>query len=252
MNHQKEHNAVNLLGVRIHSLTMDDLNEYLVNAVRAGEKCTLANVNINAMNLAYENPWFLKFLNESAINFCDGEGVRLGAKMKGKEIIEKITYNRWIWSLAELSQREGLTWYLLGATEKSISKAVKILKEKFPALEIVGYHNGFIDSETLPELLSDIRKKSPNILCLGMGMPLQEKFLIDYSEQINYNIALTGGAVFDYISGEFKMTPDIFYKLKLEWFYRFINDPKRLFKRYFIGIPLFFLRLLFIKSTSKS
>ncbi|WP_462252974.1 WecB/TagA/CpsF family glycosyltransferase [Ekhidna sp.] len=252
MSNNNDIEAIDLLGVRIHSLSMNELNEYLVESIRDNKKCTLANVNIHAMNLAYENAWFRDFLNESAINFCDGEGVRLGAKMKGKKIREKITYNRWIWSLGELSQRLGLTWYLLGATEKSISKAVATLRGKYPELKIVGYHNGFVDSDSLPLILSEIKEKSPNILCLGMGMPLQEKFLIDHSDKINYNIALTGGAVFDYVSGEFKMTPDIYYRLKLEWFYRFINDPKRLFKRYFVGIPIFFLRLLFIKSRSKS
>jgi N-acetylglucosaminyldiphosphoundecaprenol N-acetyl-beta-D-mannosaminyltransferase len=206
------------------------------------------------MNIAAKNQWFRNFLNQAAINFCDGDGVRLAGWIMRKKIVQKITYNRWIWELANVSEKENFSWYLLGSTQESLEKAVKKLKAKYPKLNIVGYHNGYLKDENKLNVLDDIRTKKPDILCLGMGMPLQEKFLVENSDYINYKIGLTGGAVFDYISGEFKMTPNIFYDLKLEWFYRFLQQPKRLFNRYFIGIPEFLGRIIvsfFVSPNSK-
>jgi len=246
MNHQK----LEFLSIQIHNITSSQLDQYIINSIRRDQKKIIANVNIHAMNIAAKQPWFKDFLNQAAVNFCDGDGVRLGARIRGKRIVEKITYNRWIWDLAMISEKEQFSWYLLGSTEKSLKKAVQKLETKYPRLRIVGYHNGYLTDANRKEIIEEIRDKEPNILCLGMGMPLQERFLVENSGVINYNIALTGGAVFDYISGDFKMTPDIFYKLKLEWLYRVIQQPKRLFKRYFIGIPEFFIRVLLYRSDS--
>lgn len=239
--------SIKLLGVDIHSLTMDELNKLIEQIVEQNEKHVIANVNIHAMNIAHKEDWFKSFLNKASINFCDGDGVRLGALLKGKRIVEKITYNRWIWKLAEISQRKAHSWYLLGSKESSLHKAVDVLNEKYPGLKIAGHHHGYLDANNTKEVVADIQEKSPDILILGMGMPIQEKFLDTHYSQLKFNVALTGGAIFDYISGDFKMTPDIYYRFKLEWFYRFMQQPKRLFRRYFIGIPLFFIRTLWYK-----
>lgn len=237
-----------VLGVFITNLTSKELNDECKRAIEASKKDIFANVNIHAMNFAYRLDWFKTFLNEAVINFCDGEGVRMGASLLGYHIKEKITYNRWIWELAELSEKEGFSWYMLGSKQEVLEKCSHTLKGKYPKLNIIGSHHGYIkDEEVSAKVASEIRQKKPNILILGMGMPIQEKWLVDNFENLDFNVALTGGAVFEYISGQAKMTPNIFYKLKLEWFFRFLQEPRRLFKRYFIGNPLFFIRIFLQK-----
>ena len=238
-------NKIAILGIRITNCTTDELNEYICRVIEHQNKEAILNVNINCMNLAYEQSWLKAFLNATNVVFCDGEGVRLAARLLGLEIREKITYNRWIWELARVSQHNLYTWYMLGGKESVVRKAVTVLNTLFPRLTILGFHSGyFADCSEVDRIISDINSKRPAILLLGMGMPLQEKWLIDHLSSLEINIALTGGAVFDYISGNTKMTPQMFYTLKLEWFYRFLLEPKRLFKRYIIGNPLFFIRLL--------
>lgn len=238
-------NKVNVLGVGVSSVTSVELNETILDVIKKNKKELVLNVNIHCMNLAGKIDWLRELLNNTRIVFCDGEGVRLGARIIGKEIKEKITYNRWIWSFAKFSEEHKLTWYLIGSTDAVINDAVLKLKTEFPALQIKGYRNGFFEgSDDIQETIADINRKSINVLILGMGMPIQEKWLLENWKSIDANIALTGGAVFDYVSGKAKMTPNLMYKLKLEWLYRFSQEPKRLFKRYFIGNPLFFSRLL--------
>ena len=234
-----------VLGVGVDNLSRDELNCEISRAVDDQDKKLVLHVNIFAMNLAKRLQWFKDLLNSADIVFCDGEGVRVGAKILKKKIPEKITYNRWIWNLAEISEIRDFSWYIVGSEENTINRAEEILKKKYPNLSIVGKRNGFFNTESdYHTLIHDINNKKPNILILGMGMPIQERFYLKYFKDLEINIGLTGGAVFEYVAGKAKMTPNIFYKLKLEWFYRFLQEPKRLFKRYFIGNPAFFLRIL--------
>lgn len=237
---------IKLLGVRITDCTKDELNSYICQTIRFGRKEPILNVNINCMNLAWELPWLRQFLNTTPVVFCDGEGVRLGARLLGLHIREKITYSRWIWELADLSESMSFTWYLVGGRQQVIEGAEKRLKSKYPNLQMLGFRSGyFVNSREIEQTVADINSKKPNILILGMGMPAQEKWLMDNLCRLETNVVLTGGAVFDYISGYSIMTPDFFYKLKLEWFYRLMLEPRRLFMRYVIGNPLFFMRVIF-------
>ncbi|WP_421874983.1 WecB/TagA/CpsF family glycosyltransferase [Marinoscillum sp.] len=196
------------------------------------------------MNIANTLDWFKSFLNNADVNFCDGEGVRIAGQILGQKIPEKITYNRWIWQLAERSSRKGHSWFIIGSEAPTIAAAFSVLKKKYPKLDLLDCHDGFIkDEKTLRELKYKINELKPDLLILGMGMPFQEDFLIKNANELDFGIALTGGAVFEYISGNAKMTPEIFYKLKMEWFYRFMQEPGRLFKRYFVGNFVFFLRV---------
>ncbi|NUQ81087.1 MAG: WecB/TagA/CpsF family glycosyltransferase [Bacteroidetes bacterium] len=236
---------VTLLGVGIDNLSSDDLGNTIISYIRSGAKAKILNVNIHCMNLAYQNPWLRTMLNQSEIVFCDGDGVRLGARLQGKTIREKITYNRWIWKLLEIAEKDQFSVYLIGSQAAVMEKTVEVLRTRFPEIRIAGYRDGFFrNKEDVNHTLESIRKARPNILILGMGMPLQEKWILEHDQNLSYNVVLTGGAVFDYISGHASMTPDWAYHLKLEWFYRFLHEPRRLFKRYIIGNPLFLIRIL--------
>jgi N-acetylglucosaminyldiphosphoundecaprenol N-acetyl-beta-D-mannosaminyltransferase len=236
---------VRLLGVQITNITSDELNEAIHQIVRANRRELVLNVNIHAMNLACRLSWFRDLLNRAEIVFCDGDGVRLGAWLQSNRLRQKITYNRWIWDFARFSEAKGLSWFLIGGTEEVIQEAVVRLRNRFPRLQIKGWRNGYFHSNEEVSHIKDVLNESnPNILILGMGMPLQEAWLRENRADLFVNVALTGGAVFDYVSGRVKMTPHLFYRLKLEWLYRFAHEPKRLFIRYFIGNPLFLLRVL--------
>lgn len=241
-------NKISLLGVNITNIKEDELNQEIGGIVKNNGKEIVANVNIHAMNIAVDMYWFKEFLNNSRINFCDGEGVRLGARILNMNIVEKITYNRWIWSFANYSELNGLSWYLVGSKPGVIDEATNLLLKKHPKLIIKGFHHGYIGDEKIENgLIRDIKEKTPNVLILGMGMPVQERFLLRNFKELSFNVALTGGAVFDYVSGIAKMTPDIYYKLKIEWLFRFMQEPRRLFYRYFIGNPKFMIRVLIAK-----
>jgi len=244
---------VRLLGVDIDNLTARELDARILRIIRSGTKAMVLHVNIQGMNLAVRHPWMKDLLNHAGVVICDGDGVRLGAVVEGKKIKQKITYNRYIWQLAALSQAHHLSWYLIGSKNEVIAAAVANLQARYPGLEIKGWRDGYFNGpEDCERTKTDINRAAPNILILGMGMPTQEAWLRDNFGDLSVNAALTGGAVFEYVSGRARIIPDVLFHLKLEWLYRFLHEPRRLFARYFLGNPLFIVRVLFERLHLKS
>ncbi len=240
--------SVHILGVRVDNTSEDQLLLAIKSIIGNHQKAIISNVNINAMNLAFSDHRFRRFLNDSTINFCDGAGVRLAANLLGGKIQKRITYADWMWTLAEFADLQQFRFFFLGAKPGVAGDAAKKLKEKFPHIQIVGTHHGYFNhannSSENEEVIAKINAAQPDILILGLGMPYQEYWLLDNWERINGLVALTGGAVFDYISGHLHRAPLWMTRHGLEWLGRLFFEPTRLWKRYLIGNPLFFWRVL--------
>lgn len=247
---------VQLLGIDIHPVTVDQLHAYVADVITCHDKALVLNVNVHCMNLAYENPWLRTFLNSAELVFCDGAGVRLGARLNGTHLPERITYADWVWQLAAFAEPRGLTFYFLGARPGVAAAAAARLRERHPALQIVGIRDGYFDhtagSAENGRVIDAINTARPNILMLGMGMPLQEQWLMRNWPNLDANIALTGGAVFDYVSGSLQRAPRWMTDHGLEWLGRLAIEPRRLWRRYVIGNPLFLLRVLQAKAVASA
>ncbi|MFO7662007.1 MAG: WecB/TagA/CpsF family glycosyltransferase [Chloroflexota bacterium] len=240
--------SVDIMGVKVNPLTVPQLHEHLAQAIDDNRHELVLHVNVHGLNLAGELPWLHDFLNQAEIVFCDGAGVMLGARILGYHIPERITYADWIWQLAQFAGLHEYSLYLLGAQPGIALKAAEQLVAKVPNLQIAGSHHGYFNKSTdHPEneaVLADINQAQPNILLVGMGMPLQEMWLRDNWDRINTNVALTGGAVFDYVSGELRRAPRWMTDNGLEWLGRLVIEPDRLWKRYVLGNPRFLWEIL--------
>jgi len=233
------------LGLSLHPVDVEEVHSFIAEVVKKGEQALVLNLNIHCVNLASAQPWLRSFLNEAQLVFCDGDGVRWGLRLLGLNPPPKITYDRWIWQLAEFADRRGLRLYFLGARPGVAEEAALKLKSRFPSLQVVGCHHGYFDREG-PEnekVIEKINLLTPDILIMGLGMPVQEKWLCENWKWVRAHVFLTGGAVFDYASGGARRAPPWMIRCHLEWFYRFLQEPRRLFARYFLGIPYFFLRV---------
>jgi len=239
---------IRILGIRVHAMTVDQLHAQIAGLVDRGAHALVLNVNVHAVNLAFDRPWLKGLFNRAEIVFCDGAGIRLGARLLGYHLLQRITYADWIWQLAEFAAQRGFTLFLLGARPGVAAEAAARLQGRFPALKIAGVQDGYFDkspgSADNGSVIQEINATRPNILIVGLGMPLQERWLLENWEQIEANVALTGGAVFDYVSGRLRRAPRFMTKSGLEWLGRLLIEPRRLWKRYLIGNPLFLWRVL--------
>jgi len=239
---------INILGVQVHPLTVDQLHEELAQLIETDSHAEVLHVNVHGMNLSADNPWLRDYLNQAEIVFCDGAGIILGARILGQHIPERITYADWMWQLAEFAAARGYSFYFLGAKPGIAQTAADRMIARFPELKIVGVRDGYFNKDNgHPDneaVLADINAARPNILIVGMGMPMQERWLLDNWSRIDANIALTGGAVFDYISGDLKRAPAWMTNNGLEWLGRLLIEPRRLWQRYIVGNPVFLARVI--------
>lgn len=229
-------------------VTVGELHAEIGDRVRRGEHARILNVNAHCLNLAYEDRELRDLLNDAEIVFCDGAGVMLAARILGRRIPERITYADWMWQLAAFAASEGFSLYFLGARPGIARKAAEQLKKRYPELKISGVHHGyFARTSGSPEneaVIREINAASPDILVLGFGMPLQERWLMENWSRLDARVALTGGAVFDYVSGELRRGPRFLTDNGFEWLARLLVEPGRLWRRYLTGNPLFLSRVL--------
>jgi N-acetylglucosaminyldiphosphoundecaprenol N-acetyl-beta-D-mannosaminyltransferase len=240
-------NYMQILGTKITPLCVTELHTCIDNIIRERKKARVLNVNVNCLNLAYERPWLRDFLNSSEVVFCDGAGVIIGARLLGYRNLPRITYADWMWQLAEFAEPRQWTFFFLGARPSVAESAAARLRKSYPSLRIEETHHGYFDkrsdsaeNESVVQLINSVK---PNLLVVGFGMPLQERWLRDNWDRLDVNIALTGGAVFDYISGELRRPPRWMRDHSLEWLGRLIIEPRRLWRRYIIGNPVFLWRV---------
>lgn len=240
-------NEVNIFNAQITPLTVKTLHDHIADYVQTRQRQLILNANIHCLNLAYEHKWLRDFLNQAAIVFCDGAGVIIGAKILGYNIPQRITFADWMWQLAPFAMEQDFSFFFLGGKPGIAEQAAVRLRERFPDLKIAGTHHGYFDktmgSQENEAIVDQINAIHPNILIVGFGMPLQEKWLLENWERLDVNVILTGGAVFDYISGELRRGPKWMTDNGLEWLARLLIEPRRLWKRYIIGNPKFLWRV---------
>jgi len=242
-----EEQRVNILGVWVDALTVAGLHAKILGIVRERGHALVLHANVHGLNLCCRDPELRAFFNSAPVVFCDGVGVVLGARILGGRLPGRITYADWAWRLAAFAEAERFSVYLLGARPGVAEEAARQLEARYPGLQIVGVRHGFFDhaagSPESEAVVREINGARPDILLVGLGMPLQEYWLMKNRLRLQAGVALTGGAVFDYVSGGLRRGPRALTDTGFEWLARLLVEPRRLWRRYLIGNPLFLLRV---------
>jgi N-acetylglucosaminyldiphosphoundecaprenol N-acetyl-beta-D-mannosaminyltransferase len=241
-----------LLGRKITCITTSGLLTSIHNACKKRQKITVANYNVHTFNMSVQFPWFLEFLQNADIAHCDGLGVIYALRFMGYEVPQeyRVSYSILMPELLDYCNKNRRSIYLLGTKSQYLDAAIANLRQQYPNAEINGHHGYFdIDNEeSSMEVVHDINRCKPNILIVGMGMPIQEYWVKRYRDRVDVNAILVGGAVIDRMAGAVPECPDFLSNNGLEWLFRLAREPKRLMTRYLIGNPAFLLQVAFAKS----
>lgn len=225
---------VDILGVRVSAISGEEMLKSFQTAIENNRQAVFAYVNAHALNLARETPWFRSFLNDADAAYPDGEGVRFGARLLGRRLPPTTALTRWIWNLAAFCDERRYTLFLLGSTDRNCAAAAMRLKSRFPRLRVVHHHGFFSDVEN-NAVLEAIRAVKPHVLLVGLGMPKQEEWILRNRERIAANVILPGGSAIDFAAGIRPVCPRWLSRLGLEWLFRLVFEPRRLFRRYSSG-----------------
>ncbi|HEX3976505.1 MAG TPA: WecB/TagA/CpsF family glycosyltransferase [Solirubrobacteraceae bacterium] len=217
-------------------------------AAWAGEGRTrrVMYVNAHVVNRSRVTPRLGDALRRADLVYCDGYGVRLAARALHRDVPHRMTGADWIWDLAALCELSGRSIYLLGSEPPTAQEAAARLRRFYPRLDVVGAHHGYFQIGTphAERVIEDIVARRPQIVLVGMSTPKQELWADRYADQLGGAVVWTVGALFDYISGHTPRAPRWLADNGLEWIFRLAIEPRRMWRRYLIGNPVFLSRVL--------
>lgn len=242
---------IQLLGITIDPLTMRETVETVEQYVIQHRPLHLMGVNADKINQCHTDEKIKKIVNESGIINADGASVVLASKFLGTPVPERVAGIDLMQNLLELSNQKGYSVYFFGAKEEVLQDMLKIFKQRYPDLNVVGCRNGYFSSEDEEKIQEDVKESKPNFVFVGITSPKKEYIIQSFMDNGINAVFMGVGGSFDVLSGHIKRAPLWMQKLNLEWLFRVANEPKRLFKRYFVGNVTFIKRVLDEKRKSK-
>jgi N-acetylglucosaminyldiphosphoundecaprenol N-acetyl-beta-D-mannosaminyltransferase len=248
-NYQPE---INLFGVIFQNLTMKEAVEQLGEHIRKHEKVKVFFVNPDCFNKSFSDKRYFELLHKADYIFPDGIGVHLACKMIKNPLKENINGTDMLPFLCQMARQNNFSFYLVGGKPGIAARMKARLEEDYPGIRIAGEQHGYFDREKEnAEVLAKINEQNPDIVLVAFGVPYQEKWIDENFDKINCRIAIGVGGLFDFYSGNIKRAPSWMREIGMEWFFRFLMEPRRMFNRYFIGNPVFIFRVLHWKSHHK-
>lgn len=168
----------------------------------------------------------------------DGIGIVKAAQMMHYNIRERIAGIDIAYKLLEFGHQQKKSIYLFGAKPEVVADLVKVIRERYPDLNIAGTDNGYVNEKDA--VFEKIKKLEPDIILVALGIPVQEKLIYKHLKDFKKGIFVGVGGSFDVISGHKKRAPQIFINLKLEWLYRIVTEPQRLKRFYESNVKFIF------------
>ena len=236
---------MNLMGYKIKH----DLEKYSFS-----KKLIINTINAHSYYVAKKDFIFKKALQESDFLFPDGSSMVFAARVLKKKKIKKISGFEIHQNLLEQANKKKLKVFYLGASNKALSLIKRKLKIKFPNIIVNAYSPPFKENfskKMNQKIIRLINNFKPNIVFIGMTAPKQEKWAYNHKDMIKANLIVSIGAVFDFYSGITERPKKMWINFNLEWLARFIDNPKKMWRRVVFSIPLFLLDLLMLKFNLK-
>jgi N-acetylglucosaminyldiphosphoundecaprenol N-acetyl-beta-D-mannosaminyltransferase len=223
-------------GIKMHPLTISEFVQIIEkNIISKKEQIQQTSVNAYTIVSLQNDNALRAAINKSSLVNIDGMSVVWALKVLGHKNITKAScpdiFNR----LIELSSEKGYKPFFLGTTPEIIESAMINLKSKYPTLQIAGYHHGYFKDEESEKIAELIRASKADMLFLGISSPKKELFSDKYSEYMQIPYTFGVGGVFDILANVTKRAPVWMQNSGLEWLYRFIQEPRRMWRRYMIG-----------------
>ncbi|MGV8983639.1 WecB/TagA/CpsF family glycosyltransferase [Clostridium sp.] len=224
----------NILGVNINITNMEDTIDTIENNLSNTKGNYICISNAHTSVTAYEDEEYRKMQNDGFMALPDGKPLSIVSKLKGFKEAKRVTGPDLMLELFKISEGKGYTHYFYGSTQETLNELKAKLNEKYPNLKIVGMYSPpfrALNDKENEIIIENINKINADFLWVGIGAPKQEIWMYKHKGKVN-SLMIGVGAGFDYHAGKLKRAPMWMQQLSLEWFYRLLQDPKRLFSRY--------------------
>lgn len=232
---------IKILDTFVDNLSMEETVRIVDMYVQKGKPLHLMGVNADKINTLQKNIRLKEIVNNCQVINADGASVVWASKVLKKPLKERVAGIDLMGELISLADKKQYSIYLLGARQEVVEKTKKVIQSKYPALNIAGIHNGYFSEKDWPKVRSELAERKPQIIFVGITSPLKE-YLVEYllNSGLNYVFMGVGGS-FDVISGLIPRAPKWVQNIGMEWFFRVMQEPGRLWKRYLFGNIQFIL-----------
>jgi len=233
----------NVLGIDVDRLDTEGVLSRVERFVSDGKKHQVGYVNAHCLNYAFRDKGYKQALSSFDLVYPDGMAVVWGSWLYGEALPERVNLGDFLLRLCQLCVEKEHRIFLLGGEAEVAEAAAQNLKKEIPGLQIAGTHHGFFKEDEEREIINSINTSSADILLVGMGVPKQEIWISRNRDRLNPSLCWGVGALFEYYAGVTKRSPGWMRRAGLEWLFRLMTEPGRLWKRYLIGNVLFAGRL---------
>jgi len=229
---EPKNNKFDFLGLNFSNVSENEAIGELERFIESRKPHMVLTQSVELVVQANENENLKNIYNNADLLTMDSYGVCYAAKLLRKPAKEPVNASRLTFAFLPVIHKRGYRLFLLGAKEDIVMEAAESLNSTYPGINIVGYHHGYFDFENDDDVVDKIKVASPDVLLVAMTSPLKEKFINKNLNKMNVPVSIAVGGCFDVIAGKCKLAPLWVSKISMEWLYRFIQEPKRLWKRY--------------------
>lgn len=241
---------ITLMGCQVDNLSMEETLGRIEQFIQSGRPHQHVVVNVDKLVKASRDAELRRIINDCALVNVDGMPVVWASRLLGKPLKERVAGVDLFEALMQRAGDKGWRVFLLGAREEVVSKVAETYQRKYPRLALAGYRNGYWKGEAEEaEVARQIRDSRADLLFVAISSPKKEQFLGKYQADMKIPFAMGVGGTFDVAIGRVRRAPLWMQKSGLEWFYRFLQEPRRMFRRYFIDDMAFIW--LFIKEAAR-
>jgi N-acetylglucosaminyldiphosphoundecaprenol N-acetyl-beta-D-mannosaminyltransferase len=241
---------ITLMGCQVDNLSMEETLGRIEHFIQSGRPHQHVVVNVDKLVKASRDPQLRQIINDCALINADGMPVVWASRLLGKPLKERVAGVDLFEALMRRAGEKGWRVFLLGAREEVVGKVAETYQRKYPKLVLAGYRNGYWKGEAEElDVVRQVRDSRADLLFVAISSPKKEQFLGRYQAEMKIPFAMGVGGTFDVAIGRVKRAPVWMQKSGLEWFYRFLQEPRRMFRRYFIEDMAFIW--LFIKEAAR-
>lgn len=241
-----------LLYIPLLNISMTGAIEKIIELLNGSETRQICFINADCANIAWKDPDYMKILRSGTINLADGIGLKIAGRLTGNHIRQNVNGTDLFPRLAQALSGTGLSVFFLGARPEVNLAMLQKTADSFPGLKIAGGQHGYFkqdEEQTVINMINDLR---PDLLLVAFGAPHQEKWIARNLGRLNVKVAMGVGGLFDFYSGRIARAPVWMREIGMEWFFRFLQEPQRMWKRYFIGNALFLYRIIRANAGAKA
>lgn len=226
---------VRILNSEFDRISLQETVDEVAAHVRSGRRGWLCTVNVAILMMMRQDPWLQSFVDRATFVVADGQPlVWFGPTFGAKPLPSRVAGIDLVYALSRQAQYEGFRVGLLGATRSVVETVAQRLRELYPKLRITYVDDGYFAHEDSSARAHAIREAGVDILFVGMGVPRQERFVDEQWERMCVSMAIGVGGSFDVLAGLRARAPELLQRTSMEWAFRLVQEPRRLWKRYLV------------------